>query len=58
MEKLERVVRKTQVIESYMLELEGLFDGIKEILPEGFKMLEIEKFDGRGNLKNHIWMCM
>ena len=32
-EKLEKAVRKTQGVDSYMLELEGLFDGMKEVLP-------------------------
>ena len=40
------------------MELEGLFEDIKETLPEGFKMPDIEKFDGTGNPKNHVRMCM
>ena len=41
MEKLEKAVRKNQGPDSYFLELEGLFDGVKEVLPEGFKMPDI-----------------
>ena len=58
MEKLEKAVRKNQGPDSYFLELEGLFDGVKEVLPEGFKMPDIDKFDGTENPKNHVRMCM
>ena len=58
MEKLKKAVRKTQGPDSYFLELEGLYDGVKEVLPEGFKMPDIDKFDGTGNPKNYVLMCM
>ena len=46
MEKLEWAIWKTHRVDSYILELEGLFDGVNETLPEGFKMLKIDRFDG------------
>ena len=58
MEKIERAVRKTQWVDSYMFELEGLFDEVNETLPVGFKMLENVKFDSTGNPKNQVHMCM
>ena len=57
-EKLERAVRKNCGVDRYILELEGLFDGVNETLPEGFKMPKIYRFDGTRNLKNHIYMCI
>ena len=58
MEKLERAFQKTQEMDSYILQLEGLFDGVSETLPEGFKMLEIDRFNGTENPKNHMRMCI
>ena len=58
MEKLEKAVRKNQGLDNYFLELKGLFDGVNEVLPEGFKMPDIDKFDGTRNPKNHVCMCM
>ena len=58
MEKLERVVRKTHKVDTYMLELERLFDGVSTTLPKGSKMPEIDWFDGIGNPKNHVCICI
>ena len=58
MEKLERAVRKTHGVESYMIKLELLFNGVSETLPEGFKMPKIDRFDGTRNLKNHVCKCI
>ena len=40
-----------------MLEIEGLFDGVHETLPDGFKMPEIDRFDAIGTL-SHVCMCI
>ena len=58
MEKLEKVVQKSNGIDSYLLELEGLFEGVREKLPSNFKMPVVDKFDGTGNPKNHVRMCI
>ena len=58
MEKLEKAVRKTHGVDSYLLELEGLFDGVSETLPKGFKMLKIDRFDIIRNPKNHVGICI
>ena len=42
MEKLERAIQKTHRMDSYMLELEDLLDGVSETLPECFKMPKID----------------
>ena len=57
-EKLERVVWKTQRIDNYILELEGLFDRVSETLSEGFNVLVIDLLDGTGNPKNYKCMCI
>ena len=41
-----------------MLELKGLFDRVSETLPKGFKMLEIDQFDGIGNPTNYVRICI
>ena len=58
MEKLERVVYKSHGVDSYLLELARLFEGFQERLPRDFKMPAIDKFDGTGNPKNHVRMCI
>ena len=58
MENRERNVQKTHRVGSYMLELEGLFNGVSETLPEGFKMPKINQLDGTGNPKSHVCMCI
>ena len=57
-EKLERTVRKTYGIDKLYARLEGLFERVSEKLLEGFKMLEIDRFDGTGNPKNHVRICI
>ena len=57
-DKLERPIWKTQGVDSYILELEGLFDGVNETLLDKFKMQKIDKFDGIGNPKSHMCMCV
>ena len=41
-----------------MLDLEGLFEPPKVKLPENFKMPHIDRFDGTGNPKSHVKLCM
>ena len=54
MEKLGRAIQKYLGVDCYILKLEGLFDEVNEIITEGFKMLEIDRFNGTRNLKNHV----
>ena len=58
MEKLERAVQKTQEVDNYMLELEGLLNKINETLPDELKMPKIDKFNGTGNPKHCVRICV
>lgn len=51
-------MRKAQGVDTYLMELEGLYNGVQETLPVGFKMPVCDKFDGTGNPRNHVKMSI
>jgi len=55
-EKLENVVRKSRGPDDYLMDLEGLFDFPKTVLPPKFKIMTFKKFDGTGNPRSHLRM--
>ena len=57
-DNLESVLRKSRGIDEYMMDLEGLLEPIKVKLPDNFKMPDIDRFDGTGNPKSHVKLCM
>ena len=53
-EKMKGMLKRSQGIEDYMLDIEGLCPFLDVQLPLKFKMPKMESFDGTRNLKNHL----
>ena len=53
-EKLKDMLKRSQGIEDYMLDIEGLCPFPDVQLPPKFKMPKMDSFDGTGNPKNHL----
>ena len=53
-EKMKDMLKRSQGIEDYMLDIEGLCPFPDVQLPPKFKMPKMDSFDGTGNPKNHL----
>jgi len=53
-EKMKTILRKSQGVEEYMLDMDELCPFPNVQLPLKFKMPKMDVFDGIGNPRNHL----
>jgi len=53
-EKMKTILRKSQGVEEYMLDIDELCPFPNVQLPQKFKMPKMDVFDGSGNPRNHL----